>query len=108
MLLVTLYFDLYFFFNTNDNRLYFQKITKSVAILPILIILNLGVPFFVLLEGAKGNASHDAIVKVVVKDSYFLDNITSSGFLPEFKCFLISNIAFIVPLFFCSLKFYTY
>ena len=98
----------FFFKNTNDNRLYFQKITKSVAILPILIILNLGVPFFVLLEGAKGNASHDAIVKVVVKDSYFLDNITSSGFLPEFKCFLISNIAFIVPLFFCSLKFYTY
>ena len=98
----------FFFKNTNDNRLYFQKITKSVAILPLLIILNSGVPFLVLLEGTKGNASQDAIVKVVVKDSYFLDNMTSSGFLPEFKCFLISNIAFVVPLFLCSLKFYTY
>ena len=98
----------FFFKNTNDNRLYFQKITKSVAILPLLIILNLGVPFLVLLEGTKGNASQDAIVKVVVKDSYFLDNMTSSGFLPEFKCFLISNIAFVVPLLICSLKFYIY
>ena len=98
----------FFFKNTNDNRLYFQKITKSVAILPLLIILNLGVPFLVLLEGTKGNASHDAIVKVVVKESSFLDNMTSSGFLPEFKCFLISNIAFVVPLFLCSLKFYIY
>ena len=101
------FFFVVFFEKRNDNSLS-KKVTISGAILPILVSLNLGVPFLALLEGSKGNASQGAIVKVVTQDPLFIETISFSGFLPELKGFLISNSAFLVPLFYCGLSFYAY
>jgi hypothetical protein len=95
------------FENKNDNRLS-EKLIQSGATLPALVTLSLGVPFISLLEGAKGNASQGAIVKIVTQDPLFLENISFSGFLPELKGFLVSNSAFLVPFFYFGFHFYVY
>ena len=88
------------FENKKDNRLSEKFIhgTAGRAILPALVFLNLGVPSLVLLEGAKGNPSQGAIVKVVTQDSPFIGTNYSSGFLPELTNFLVVNKSFILTL----------
>ena len=48
------------------------------------------------------------LLRLVTQDPLFLETIFFSGFLPELKGFLISNSAFLVPLFYCGLNFYAY
>ena len=102
------------FENKKENRLSEKIIYVTVrrGILPLLVILNLGVPSFALLEGTKGNnTSHGSIVKLDTQDSTFLDTLPFSGFLPELKDSLISNSGVIVLSFivlgFLSFKYFT-